>query len=91
LFEAILFCCIPEVRELQRHLEDDEVGMILPKNGPRMVFKKATDLVVISYYFLCLIGDMIHFFDYFFNRNRRYAGPNFPAFVKMQDFTLSIY
>ena len=33
LFEAILFCCITEVRELQRHLEDDEVGMILPKNG----------------------------------------------------------
>ena len=77
-----LFCCITEVRELQRHLEDDEVGMILPKKWGGDGFQKGNklwwlggDFILFSIF---LIGEMIQFYflTIFFNGNRRYAGPN---------------
>ena len=76
------------MRELQRHLEDDEVGMILPKKWGRGWFsKKESNLVVISYYFLFLTGEMIQFYFWlFFQQKSTLCGPQFSSICENAGF-----
>ena len=67
----------------------------------RVFFVAHVDLDGFVYVVLCLgivylriipgLDSVVRMTPIFFRNRRHTAGPNFPAFVKMQDFTHSIY